>query len=157
MKQIALYILGFSALLVFTVLGFWYAHRNEYAPTSAVFTTAILSDTTTFTFELADTDQKQIQGLSGRASIPNNYGMLFTFKTDDQYAFWMKDMLVPIDIIWLSDNGTILGVEDSISPDTYPAVFYPPQPVRYVLETRAGESRLLNWTTGTHVPIPLKD
>lgn len=68
----------------------------------------------------------------------------------------MKDMLVPIDILWLSDTGEVLGVEESVAPETYPRVFYPPQPVRLVLETRAGESRAQGWIVGEHVPLPLR-
>jgi uncharacterized membrane protein (UPF0127 family) len=67
----------------------------------------------------------------------------------------MKGMLTSIDIVWLSDTGTILGIEDSVRPESYPAVFYAPEPVRYVLETRAGEARRQGWTVGTTVPLTL--
>jgi len=116
-----------------------------------------LSDISSIRFEIADTPQKQIQGLSRRADVPSGYGMLFVFPSDDAYGFWMKDMLVPIDIIWLSDTGKIVGIEDSVSPSTYPSVFYPPEPVRYVLEMRAGEARARGWTIGSSAGIPLQD
>ncbi|HQU08138.1 MAG TPA: DUF192 domain-containing protein [Candidatus Paceibacterota bacterium] len=106
-------------------------------------------------FEIATTTVTQEKGLSGRAQIPNNYAMLFVFPHAALYGFWMKDMLVPIDIIWLSDNGAIVGVEDSISPRTYPNVFYPPQPVKYVLEMRAGAAHDRGWKIGTVVALPL--
>lgn len=96
----------------------------------------------------------QEKGLSNRTSIEDNYGMLFVFKDKDRYGFWMKDMLVPIDIIWLSDNGSILLIDHSVEPSTYPNVFYPPVPVQYVLETRAGYARDHNWDVGTNVPLP---
>ncbi len=80
--------------------------------------------------------------------------MLFVFPKEDRYGFWMKDMLTSIDIIWLSDTGSILGIEASASPATYPNVFYPPEPVRYVLETRAGEAARRGWIVGTVVPLP---
>jgi uncharacterized membrane protein (UPF0127 family) len=97
----------------------------------------------------------QERGLGGRTSIPENYGMLFVFKQSSRVGFWMKDMQVPIDIVWLSDNGTIIGIEDSLSPDTYPQAFYPAQPVKLVLETKAGEMRRRGWSVGTKIPLPL--
>jgi uncharacterized membrane protein (UPF0127 family) len=106
-------------------------------------------------FEVVTTEAQQERGLGGRADIPQNYGMLFVFSTDQKVGFWMKDMLTSIDIVWLSDNGTILGIEDSVSPDTYPEAFYPPQPVKYVLETRAGEMRRRGWSVGSRVLLPL--
>jgi len=105
-------------------------------------------------FEVVTSDADQEKGLGGRASIPHDYAMLFVFPTDDTYGFWMKDMLVPIDMIWVSDSHQIVKIDDSVSPDTYPNVFYPPQPVRYVLETRAGEAKLLGWKVGTTVSFP---
>ncbi len=42
------------------------------------------------------------QGLSGRDSLPTDYGMLFVFPKSDIYEFWMKDMKFPLDIIWIN-------------------------------------------------------
>ncbi len=62
-------------------------------------------------FEVVTTQAAQAQGLGGRSDVPENYGMLFVFPTDQRVGFWMKDMQVPIDIIWLSDTGAVLGIE----------------------------------------------
>ncbi len=107
--------------------------------------------------ELADTPEEREQGLSGRTSLEPGYGMLFVFEDEDAYGFWMKDMHIPIDILWLSDTGVILGIEHSVSPDTYPAVFYPPQPVMLVLEVAAGTARANGWDTGDAIRIPLQN
>jgi uncharacterized membrane protein (UPF0127 family) len=50
----------------------------------------------------------------------------------------MKDMKYSIDIIWINGAGEIIDINEHVSPDTYPTTFYPPQPIRYVLETRDG-------------------
>ncbi len=105
-------------------------------------------------FEIADTPQKRQRGLSGRTEIPDEYGMLFVFDTPERQGFWMKDMYVPIDIIWLSDRGEILGIEKSVAPETYPNVFYSPQPVRFVLETRAGFADARGWQVGDSIYLP---
>ena len=107
-----------------------------------------------FAYEIVTDSALQQLGLGGRTDIPQKYGMLFVFAHDDTYGFWMKDMLVPIDMIWLSDTGAILKIDSDIATSTYPSVFYPPQPVRYVLETRAGEAVREGWGIGTTLSIP---
>jgi hypothetical protein len=119
-------------------------------PTNAPSVVYSLSD-----IEFADTSLERERGLSGRAVLPDDYGMLFVFPEPDLYGFWMKDMLVPIDIIWVNADGTIAGITESISPDTYPAAFFPPAPVPYVLEVRAGLSRERGWATSTALSLPL--
>ncbi|MDQ1299472.1 MAG: uncharacterized protein QG636_140 [Patescibacteria group bacterium] len=107
-----------------------------------------------FRFEVADSAAEHEQGLSGRTEVKPGNGLLFIFDRHDRYGFWMKDMLISIDIIWLADDGTILEIEEGVSPDTYPTPFYPPRPVKFVLETRVGEAKAQGWTVGTRIPLP---
>lgn len=88
--------------------------------------------------EIADTPENKQRGLSGRSSLPEGSGMLFIFDTDDEWGIWMKDMLFPIDIIWANTEGRVVGVVENASPDSYPKVFSPSRPARYVLEVPAG-------------------
>jgi uncharacterized membrane protein (UPF0127 family) len=106
-------------------------------------------------FEIASTSAEQEQGLSDRSNVPDNYAMLFVFPEDGQYGFWMKDMEVPLDMIWVTDNGTIASINQNVAADSYPAVFYPPVPIRYVLETRVGLAQEKGWKVGTHISLPL--
>lgn len=108
-----------------------------------------------FQFEIASSSDARTQGLSGRADVPSNYGMLFVFPESGSYGFWMHEMLVPIDIIWINEAGIIVDIDADVSPDTYPETFYPALPVRYVLETRAGESAILGLSIGDQVPLPI--
>lgn len=105
-------------------------------------------------FEISDTPAKREQGLSGRTELADDYGMLFVFEESGTYGFWMKDMHVAIDIIWLSDTGEILGIEHGVAPETYPAVFYPPSPVTRVLETKAGVAKARGWDVGDTIYLP---
>ena len=107
------------------------------------------------TFEVVTTKATQQQGLSGRASVPDNYAMVFVFPKDGNYGFWMKDMLVPLDMIWVTDAGTIAGIDSDVLPSTYPGVLYPPVPIRYVLETRAGFAQAKGWHVGTQLQLPV--
>ncbi len=103
--------------------------------------------------EVADTDEERVRGLSGRAEVPESYGMLFVFEKPTRPGFWMKDMLVPIDIIWLKDTGEVVGVEREVSPETFPNVFYPPRDVLYVLEVAAGSAERRGFSLGKTLDI----
>lgn len=95
--------------------------------------------------EIAETPEKRALGLSGREALARGSGMLFVFPESGLHGFWMKGMKFPIDIVWLSENYEILGIERNISPETYPKVFYPPSPAKYVLELNATESDVLEF------------
>lgn len=105
--------------------------------------------------EYATTPEVRERGLGGRTEIPNNYGMLFAFPKDDRYGFWMKDMLVPLDIFWLDNKGHVVYIASNVATSTYPNVFYPSTPARYVLETAAGFAREHNVKVGA--PLLLKN
>ncbi len=90
------------------------------------------------TLFLADTEELRSLGLGGRESLEQDEGMLFIFPKADRYGIWMKDMRFPIDIFWIGDDGRVASFEKNVGPETYPHVFYPDAPVRYVLETNAG-------------------
>lgn len=130
------------------------------APRTASTTASMIVSTSTppgqaMKFEIVTTTAAQERGLGGRTDIAENYAMLFVFPSDQRIGFWMKDMLTSIDMIWLSDNGTVLGIEDNVAANSYPKIFYPPQPVKYVLETRAGEAHRQGWSIGTKIQLPL--
>ena len=87
---------------------------------------------------IADTPVARAHGLSGRASLASDEGMLFVFEKEDFHSFWMKDMLFSIDIIWFSSEKAVVDIAVNVSPDTFPAAFLPRAPARYVLELPAG-------------------
>jgi len=105
--------------------------------------------------EYATTSTALLRGLGGRDSIADDYGMLFVFPNKGNYGFWMKNMLVPIDIFWLNDKGQVVSITQNIAASSYPDVFYPSEPVRYVLETDAGFANEHSIATGT--PLLLKN
>lgn len=89
-----------------------------------------------FMAEVADTSAKRTKGLSGRANLPENQGMLFVFGAPDIYGFWMKGMRIPLDILWIKGL-KVVAIEKNISA-TSTQVYYPPEPVDRVLEINAG-------------------
>ncbi|OJI09392.1 MAG: hypothetical protein COV08_01180 [Candidatus Vogelbacteria bacterium CG10_big_fil_rev_8_21_14_0_10_49_38] len=90
--------------------------------------------------ELATTSEAIRRGLSGRASLPPEQGMLFVFGRPDRYRFWMPEMRFPLDIIWLNED-KVVGFESNVSNDfdqAQPIFYQPDEPVRLVLEVNAG-------------------
>lgn len=108
--------------------------------------------------EIADTPASREQGLSGRSKLNEDEGMLFVFDVPGKYGFWMKDMNFPIDMIWVSEDGTVVHVEREISPSTYfdfnpPQTFVNTPDAKYVLEMASGASEKYGLYLGTKVGI----
>jgi len=103
--------------------------------------------------EFADTPESRELGLSGRTKMPEDGGMLFIFEQAQKQGFWMKDMLMPIDIFWLDDKGQVVSIVTDVATSSYPDVFYPSVPARYVLETVAGFANANNIATGTQLDL----
>lgn len=87
---------------------------------------------------VADSPIERARGLSGTNFLNNKNGMLFRFEEADEHGIWMKDMTIPIDIIWIDEQNRVVSIKENVSPDTYPTVFKPDAPAKYVLEVTAG-------------------
>jgi uncharacterized membrane protein (UPF0127 family) len=98
--------------------------------------------------EIADTDAEQARGLSWRASLPRDQGMLFVFASSGNPCFWMKDMRFDLDLIWLDADKRVVGVERGLRPATYPRSFCPSRPVRYVIELNSGGASAMAVSNG---------
>lgn len=97
-----------------------------------------LPDGTLVTTGLAQTAEEQRKGLSGRESLAQNEGLLFLYDVPQEPSFWMKDMLISIDILWINDE-TVVGFEENAQPQEPPRTIYTPKTdVDKVLEVPAG-------------------
>jgi uncharacterized membrane protein (UPF0127 family) len=117
-------------------------------------------DNQTFSVELARTTKEQEQGLSGRTTLPQDQGMLFSFKTSAQYPFWMKGMKIPLDILFIKDD-KIVTIFNSVPPPkdsktTNLPVYTPTKPVNYALELNAGQAKTYDFQNGDDVKIVVK-
>ena len=92
------------------------------------------------TVELAETATAQERGLSGRAAMPMDHGMLFVMQHSDYWGFWMIDMKFPLDIIWFNSTRQIVFTEPNLPPCTPQncPVVTPTAKSMYVLEVNAG-------------------
>ncbi len=110
---------------------------------------------------VADTDETRKKGLGGVTNLPNNQGMLFVFdKKTATPSFWMKGMLIPLDMIWIKE-GRITQIDANIpnpTPGTLDSqlkIYSPGEPVDYVLEVNAGFSEKNNIKVGDMVTFSL--
>ena len=104
-------------------------------------------------FEISDAMRERIQQRSLSASLRDQAlaegeGMWFVFDKPGLHAIWMKDMRFSIDVLWLDDTLRVIHIEERLSPDSYPEVFKPRAPARYVLEVPAGAIEQYSFRTG---------
>jgi hypothetical protein len=87
--------------------------------------------------EVADTPETRSRGLMYRNELPDGRGMLFVFDDDDDHEFWMKNTLIPLDMIFADSDGRIIGIVENAAPlsESIDAVDGDSQ---YVLEVNGG-------------------
>ena len=106
--------------------------------------------------ELAVTPQERARGLMGREELTDNQGMLFLYESDVTPGFWMLGMLIPLDIVWIDRDGVVVGVERDVPPEPgnpQPPLYFPPSPIRYVLEIKSGRAEELGVGPGSRATL----
>lgn len=72
--------------------------------------------TARFNVEIADDPAERAQGLMNRPSMPASSGMLFLYEAPQRAGFWMKNTLIPLDMIFLDETGTVTRVHENAVP-----------------------------------------
>ena len=106
-----------------------------------------------FSVELAKTDEERERGLMFRTSLPDGQGMLFDFSPEQNVAMWMKNTLIPLDMIFIRADGRILRIAENTkikSEDIIPSG----GPVRAVVEVIAGTAKRYGIQPGDKVSYP---
>lgn len=100
--------------------------------------------------EVVEEESERARGLQFRDSLEREAGMLFVFPSVGVYPFWMKDTLIPLDIVWLDEEKRVVDMALSVPPcRSQPCPVYRPRgEARYVLEVNAGEMSLLKIQPG---------
>jgi hypothetical protein len=104
--------------------------------------------------EVARTQQQQAMGLMYRKSLADNRGMLFIFESPQPMRFWMKNTLIPLDMIFLRD-GKVVAIAAAVPPcktETCPS-YGTPLPVDRVIELRGGVAKEIGLKVGDKVKI----
>ncbi len=109
-----------------------------------------------FKLEEAKTAKDKEVGLSGRTTLAKDGGMLFKFDKPDLYPFWMKNMKVSIDIIYVKDGKIVTIFPDMQAPksaDEVPIIVKSEEPADTVIEINAGDSEKYKIKNGDTVTI----
>ena len=114
----------------------------------------ILPDGKPLQVEIVRTPMERARGLMFRATLPEDYGMLFIFEHPGKNQFWMKNTLIPLDILWMDDRKRIIHIEYQVPPCTLdPCPLYGPLgDSHYVLEVKAGVAH----KRGLRIGMPLR-
>lgn len=117
------------------------------------------SGSLTFQAEIADTPEEEQRGLMFRTSMGEKEGMIFLFPRPQQQRFWMKNTLIPLDMLFIKADRTILGIVENAEPKTETGRMVPGES-QFVLELNGGTSAKLGIKAGQTVsfyaPIPTK-
>jgi uncharacterized membrane protein (UPF0127 family) len=122
--------------LVLVIFGGWLVYSSVVRAGEK----EVIFESTSLTIEVPESSEAEARGLGGRESLAKNHGMLFTYESEAQRYFWMKDMKFSIDIIWIDDDQRVIDITKNLSPETYPERYTSSEPSQYVLEVNAGYS-----------------
>ena len=106
-----------------------------------------------FTVEVARTEAQQAQGLMNRETLGPDRGMIFPYDPPVAASFWMKNTLIPLDMIFIRSDGTIARIEANTAPLSLDPVAAG-EVVAAVLELAGGRSAELGITAGAKVEWP---
>jgi uncharacterized membrane protein (UPF0127 family) len=112
--------------------------------------------------EIADTPAKRTKGLMFRDSLEDDSGMLFIFPSSAKYTLWMANTYIPLDMVWIDKNKSVVYMEENVPPCTEAQNikekckrYTPDTPAKYILELNAGKASELNVKIGDKVNFNL--
>jgi uncharacterized protein len=131
------------------------ALASARAPAADLNTLEIVSKTGVhvFSVELAVTDEDRARGLMFRRELRDGQGMLFDFGHDQEVAMWMKNTLIPLDMMFITAGGRILRIAENTEPMST-RIIPAGGPVRAVLEVIGGTAKRYGITAGDRVAHP---
>ena len=134
---------GIPILVIATiVMGYFFLSENKE--------TQVCFSSHCFNAEIADSLKTQKVGLMFRKTLKKDEGMMFIFPEENIYTFWMKNTLIPLDIIWMDQNKEVVFISENNQPcqsDPCPSID-PEVKAKYVLEINAGLSKEIGLSVG---------
>jgi len=110
-----------------------------------------------FTCEIAQSSEEKSQGLMFRQDLQDDCGMLFVYETQQNLSYWMKNTLIPLDIIFVDKTGIVINIESADVESNISGIdikrYNSTSPVMFVVEINQGLSGLYRITKGTPVLI----
>lgn len=105
-----------------------------------------------FKVEIADDETERSRGLMFRENMAPDHGMLFVYSEQQQVAFWMKNTILPLDLVFIDASGKVVGVKQGTPYSEAP--ISPGVPARFVLELNAGTAARIGLDDGDTVHHP---
>lgn len=126
---------------------------NAASPDAKSGPRVVLPSSAVYRVELARTPEELAQGLMFRESLPEHSGMLFLFPDSQVHKFWMKNTIIPLDMVWMDRDGRVLFVSGETPPcRADPCPTYGPElPAESVLEMAGGLAGLEKITVGSTI------
>ncbi|MDO8264956.1 MAG: DUF192 domain-containing protein [Candidatus Parcubacteria bacterium] len=146
--KIAAIFLFFSAFLVFLKIIFPAGSDNI----------KVCFEEDCFITETALTQEEKAKGLMFRENLEQNKGMLFVFNKEGEYSFWMKNTLIPLDIIWMNEYKEVVFISKNSRPcNTEDCLSISPGvDAKYVLELNAGTADNIGLSAGGKAVFDIK-
>lgn len=107
-----------------------------------------------FSVEVADDHEERARGLMFRESLPRSAGMLFIYEQPAPLAFWMRNTLIPLDMIFLDETGVVRKIHENAIPLDETPISGGDAPMLAVLEINGGLARKLGITEGSALRHP---
>ena len=104
--------------------------------------------------EVARNDEDRTRGLMYRKSMPERHGMLFDFEVEQPIFMWMKNTYIPLDMLFIRNDGTITRIEEMTTPHSMRTIASG-EPARAVIELNGGSAKRLGIAEGDKVAHPI--
>lgn len=101
----------------------------------------------TVSLEVAESDSKKAYGLMNRTQLGEDRGMIFIYDSEANRTFWMKDTLIPLDIIFLNSELEIINIEPAKANQTSER-YRSQEPSQYIIEMNRGWAESNNISSG---------
>lgn len=149
-------ILGVFGIAAISVIIVFYFKNMNVGPTVLIHAK---NGNVKFDVEISKTKEEREKGLMNRKSLKQNKGMLFIFEKPSPVNFWMKNTLIPLDMIFIDENLEIAHIENHAAPcpqnDANCPLYSSVVPIKYVLEIGADLAKINNIEVGNNVSIHL--
>lgn len=141
--------------LIFIILAIFMFYQpigdHRYQGSTVVFTNASHASIPV-QVEVVDTEEEREYGLMNRTSLAPEKGMLFVFENSRVRSFWMKNTLIPLDMVFIGEDGSIVDINRNAIPLSE-TIYTSKEPCIYVVEVNGGFCKLRGIGVGDHASI----
>jgi uncharacterized membrane protein (UPF0127 family) len=154
MRRLTSFLAGFAFFVISAIPALALDQAPMHLPIDAApLTVNTAKGDVPFRVEIADTDEERERGLMFRTDLKDNSAMLFVFDATRLVTMWMENTPSALDMLFLDDNGRISAIRENAVPFSRD-VISSGEPVRFVVEVKAGTARRLGLTIGDKVRHP---